>query len=245
MEERPKVVLPIFATKPDGGVDLIGSGILLRARNVELLVTAAHVLALKASNTLCVPIGGTNYWALNQSFTISSESLEGAQNESRPDLGYMVLTTQLRDRLMLAGWSFLVVCPASFTTDGESFSGKIGAVEGFPRAENEQSPHAVSALIAFPFFTDKILWRFGYDTQKFVGLRFQHTLRNAGEPPRELWPECMSGGPIWQVDGERLKLAGIVAQYYSSKSLLLGTRIDLLLRFLRSVGIDTRDPASP
>jgi hypothetical protein len=82
MEERPKVVLPIFATKPDGGVDLIGSGILLRARNVELLVTAAHVLALKASNTLCVPIGGTNYWALNQSFTISSESLEGAQNES-------------------------------------------------------------------------------------------------------------------------------------------------------------------
>jgi hypothetical protein len=123
-----------------------------------------------------------------------------------------------------------------------SFAEQICAVEGFPHSENILGPHPISVLITFPCFSDRALFRFGFAHRNFIGVRFQHVIRNAGEPVRRLWPECMSGGPIWQIEGERLKLAGIVAQYYPSKSLLLGTRIDLLLRHLDAVGIDTGDP---
>jgi hypothetical protein len=233
-------IVPLYSLSGNAP-ELVGSGFLLRTRDHELLISAAHVFAHYLQGPLFIPIGDNAFCALSESFTFSAISMQAAFDETKPDIGFMVLTPAIRDKLAEAGWGFVVTCDTAIARNVQSFDGKVGAIQGFPNEKNRLGHRITSVLVAFPFYSDRTLTRFGFDPAKFIGVRFQHEIRDSETGRETLWPECMSGGPIWLVEGERLRLVGVIAQYYASRSLLLGTRIDLLLRYLDATGIDTSD----
>lgn len=241
MDALRSLITPIFRPTPSGSAELIGSGVLLLVRDIEILVTAAHVISHREHTSLLIPARGANRFLLLEGpWTMSSNSFEASFDETAVDLGYFAISDSLRNKMADEGYGFLVACPDAVTYNVDSFSEETCAFEGFPSILNlpTESPRAMlSTRVYGRFYSDRTLYRFGYDSRRFLGIRYPDPQRPRDNQHEAFDLRCMSGGPIWSIADGRMRLAGIISQYYGSKSILLGTRIDFLLRFLNHIGI--------
>ena len=80
------------------------------------------------------------------------------------------------------------------------------------------------------------MFKFGFSAEQHLGLRYGHCYEN-GKKVRRPWPRGMSGGAMWLWTGGTPRLAGIFTTFEKTRSLLLGTRLHVMIEaIIRQLG---------
>jgi hypothetical protein len=236
-------VCPIYGSGTIGGLELVGSSVLLRFGERSFLITAAHVLDHAEDGHLFA--GGDRTFVDLGGEQLATRRPESGRDDDPFDLAIFPLdatqVSQLGDSLFLGPQDLAPAERPDFTP----VRGSKYLVLGYPRTAQPRR-QAGPDLGAFPghlALTPRPLADYGprelaphhhllldFERDNMVSQRGQVTGRH---------PRGMSGGGIWDVDlfglraGHRERLVAVMTEYREDDETVIGSRIGLCIDALR------------
>lgn len=235
--ELPHIFVPIYKKEPRTGlIEHIGTGFLVATHSGHWLFTAAHVLAEHKVANITLP--GTPFFDLaGEVFSSSALDLESTHRDPI-DLAFTELAAHEITSLEKLGLEFHPLSLDSVEGTQHDLSTATFYAGGFPLTRVEiDGTNMVSDAKRYIYsnrlFSEEKMRKFGHDSSYRMGLRYERLKQSDGSSSKPLDPRGMSGGPIWVDFAGQRRLAGLITDYDATKSLLLGTRLHLLLIALR------------
>ena len=229
----PNCVIPIHKEKR-GRLESFGSGVLLRALEYRMMVSAAHVLL---DDPLWLP-GKPRFVPLDSAGRVfaTCPDLDAAKKD-RADLAYTVLEETAAEALEAQGCEFLSIAQTSF---GKAFPRPERWIfSGYPwrKSNNRVVGQIVNTRMdvmerAIP---DEDLADFDLDARLHVAMHYaRKKMQHEGRRVIGALPHGMSGGAIWLVGQDSAPIVvAIATSYDSGKKVMSGTRINPLLFRIR------------
>jgi hypothetical protein len=224
-----ETVCPVYGVDARERPQLIGSSIPLSLSERIFLVTAAHVFDENKDTTLYV--GGVDSLVELAGTSFRTRAPLSGRQDDTLDFGFIDISETPRDQ-----WSrYRFVTPEDFDVDDVPTEHTLYAFAGYPETRNKRLPGrnfrlstTVFVLMPTPFKRYRSL-RLNPRTH-FVGNFSRNkqldSMKRVVVGPD---PHGVSGGGVWRIGRPDELAAGIGIEYRSSRSVLVGVRVSLLV----------------
>jgi hypothetical protein len=247
-KDMGKHVIPIFIPDDKGNPRILGSGVLLAIQERHFLVSAAHVFDENEMNS-------TLYYPQGESLAILQGQVHKTQCDCREndkvDIGFMELDSNSVEN-MPEPLEFL--SKDDLSLDDKPASGKLYVASGFPYTTNKGIAYKDRAALTLrPTMlchtttpadskTCAEMEKHGFACDKNIFLKYdrKNTADKNHEKKMAPSPTGVSGGGLWlSIDMPnkkyKKKLVGIGIEFLEKHNVIIGTRIELVLRGIRQV----------
>jgi hypothetical protein len=250
-------VRPIYGASDRGKPDQIGSAVLLKLDGRHLLVTAAHVIDENASTSLYVA-GASSIELLELEF-YGTNAPEGDRNRDHYDFAFAELSPGVVDVLGAVKFVEEHECRGAGADDAR----RLFTAVGFPNSRNKppfQTDTKVKGQLYQYSHTHRLVpalvTALGVSGREHLFIEHRkHAFDETGRKVSAIAPRGISGGAILEsfdfndrdlLNGLKLPtplLAGITIERYPEYEMLVGTRIDTIVRAIRRTLAAPRDEA--
>lgn len=241
MENELNSVCPIFLKGTNQKIEQIGSGVLLRFENDVFLLTAGHVIDWMERGTLCIPckngIGKIVGYVSSINAPMSID-----RNDDKLDFAYFKLDSDL---VINIHQDFFPITKDDCWVTDYLQEDDIYSFSGFPlnKAKNRNGKFSSEFFSYSGTAVDtKTFESVGYshETNIIISFRRKKSVNMEGEKLIPPLPKGISGGGVFRwpknVFGGKQKLkrylVGIGHTYLNEKNLLIGTKLDVVLKFM-------------
>lgn len=241
MENELSSVCPIFIRYSNGKSEQVGSGVLLQLENDIFLLTAGHVIDWMEQGTLCIPCNdGISSITGYISSIYAPMSID--RNDDKLDIAYFKLDDDLVTKIHK---DFIPITRDECWVTDSSQESDIYSFSGFPLNKTKNRNGKISSEFfsysgtAVDIETYKTLG-YNLETNILVSFRRKKSMNSLGEKIIPPHPKGISGGAVfrWPKNIHRKKqklkryLVGIGHTYLSNKNLFIGTKLDVILKFI-------------
>ncbi|OAI15567.1 hypothetical protein A1507_14170 [Methylomonas koyamae] len=238
-------VVPIFAEKPNGKPQLVGSSFLVSAGQDSYLVSAAHVFdELKFDNELFFYIAPATKRKLSGSLRLTKIPEGKIRKDDRIDVGVLKLEGigltpyPEVDKVPLTIDTFL---PRALPREGKQY-----LFVGYPESKSRVNPvarYVASEVYSFRNIsaTPQKYEALGISAQSHIAVRFdrKRTVGPDGKIRAFPEPSGISGSPVWLLYDTRgpneprhTPVVGIAIEHHKKQRVIVATDIDVALRLI-------------
>lgn len=233
-----------FLTGDEGRPDVLGTGFIVAVDRYRFIITAAHVVEAEDSSTLRF---GRNIISNSGSVAVVTTKMPSSRRreDDRLDLAIWRADEQLAASLLAQGIQPIGIELAGVEDVAESgnryvFSGYPSSRTRTNRTTREIDPGPISACCE-AVIDDRLLDLELQSSTHIIGSFERRRMANIdGEQITAPEPWGMSGGPVWKIQGDSCRLAGVGIEYRERKNALVATRLGAVVALLRANYPETR-----
>jgi len=222
------LLAPFTLGSQTDGLEVIGTGTLVKIKEYSCLITAKHITDLSEETDLLYPKNNEEAIVYRGEISSIKNNLSDEDSPlSKLDLSVLYLTkNDLHDQ-----YDFL---PEELTSSNVIIEGDIGCtITGYPMGKNKsrvKNKFIVANQVAWEFATidPDDYKKYGLNPEIHLALKYdRNVLTNKGQKVKPPKMKGFSGGPMWLHTDNGLLLSGIVSYNDHENRIVYGSRIEL------------------